>query len=368
MTWSAGQILDFHRRLVATPSPSHQEGAIATLVEGELRAAGAEVRRLGDNVLARAGSGPRLLLNSHLDTVAATPQWTRDPWTPAREDGRVYGLGANDAKAAVAAMVAAFAGVVERGGPCDVALLLVPEEETGGKGTEVAWPALRAGGFAPEGVVIGEPTGLDVAIAQKGLLILELSSEGDACHAANAAALGARNPIRGLARDVVALDGVDLGPEHPLLGRTTLEPTVLSAGERRNQVPGRAACWLDLRTVPGVPHEELAARVRAAVAGPVRVHSDRLRPRECPSDAPIVAAARAARPAARLYGSRTMSDLVFFDGVPALKCGPGRSERSHTPDEWVLESEILDGAAFYETLIARFAETAVRVVPGPGES
>jgi acetylornithine deacetylase len=358
-TLDAAAVLALHRDLVEIPSVSGEEARIAAFVEAYLRDRGAAVRRLGNNLVATAGRGPRLLLNSHLDTVPPAAGWSREPWRAASEDGRVYGLGSNDAKASVAAMMTALCEVAAGGGPCEVTLLLAAEEETGGEGTERVWPLLRREGLRPEGVVVGEPTGLDIARAQKGLLILELLAEGDACHSAHARALGARNAIRTLAGDIAALEAVDLGPEHPLLGATTLEPTLLRAGERRNMVPGEASLYLDLRTVPGVAPEELTARVRRAVKSRVRVHSDRLRPTECPSDAAILAAARAARPEARVTGSRTMSDMVFFEGAPAIKCGPGESDRSHRPDEYVLEREVALGARFYVRLIQAFARKEV---------
>lgn len=352
------ETLDLHRRLVATPSLSHEEGPIADLVEELLRERGARVDRIGDNVLARAGSGPRLLLNSHLDTVPPTERWSRDPFAAEREGERIFGLGSNDAKASVAAMISAFVEVLDQRGPCELVLMLVPEEETGGEGTERAWPALQEEGFRPQGAVVGEPTGLDLAVAQKGMLVVELARAGDVCHSAHATALGARNAVHLLARDLVALEDLDLGEADAVLGPTTLQPTVLRAGERGNVLPAEARVRLDLRTVPGLPHEELVARIRARVGGEVRVRSDRLRPRSCPPGARVLEAARRARPGAREYGSCTMSDLVWFEGVPAIKCGPGRSERSHTPDEFVLASEILAGARFYGDLVRSFAELA----------
>jgi len=351
-------LLAFHRDLIRIPSPSHEEGPIVDFVSGWLRDKGAEVERIGDNVVARAGRGPHLLLCSHLDTVPPTAAWTREPFAPELEGDRIYGLGSNDALASVAAMTFAFLDVLENDGPVSMTLLLVPEEETGGEGAERAWPILREQAPPPLGVVVGEPTGLDVAAAQKGLLILELTTEGDGCHAANARALGARNAVRLLADDIRSLADVDLGPEHETLGGTTLEPTVTRAGERRNVVPDQASTWLDIRTVPGVSHSDLAAAVRAKVGGDVRVHSDRLHPVECPPSAPLLAAARAARPEAKVYGSRTMSDMVWFREVPAIKCGPGRTERSHTPDEFVLASEVAAGHDFYCRLAATFAEHA----------
>ncbi len=210
-------------------------------------------------------------------------------------------------------------------------------------------------GLEIEAAVVGEPTGLDVAVAQKGLMVLELIAHGDACHAANAQALGAANAARLLARDLVALEGIDFGPAHPHLGPVTLEPTQVRAGTARNVVPGEATAVLDVRTTPALPAAEILRRVRERVRGEVRVLSDRLTPKETPRDAAIVQAACRVRPEARVFGSPTLSDMVFL-GAPAIKCGPGRSERSHTPDEFVLEEEILAGARFYTRLIGAYAE------------
>lgn len=352
-------LLDLHRELVECPSLSGGEEAIATLVEGRLGSLPARVERIGNNVLARAGSGPSILLNSHLDTVPPTDAWTRQPYRLTVEGERLYGLGANDAKASVAAMMKVFERVALGGGPAEIFLLLVSEEETGGGGMQAAWPAVKALEGAPRAAVVGEPTGLDVAVAQKGLLILELIAEGDVCHSANAAALGARNAIRILAEDIAALDNPDLGEPHPVLGAPSLEPTVLRGGERRNMLPARASCYLDLRTVPGLPHAELVRRVESRVKSRVRVHSDRFPPRQTGIEEAVVRAALAARPGAAPYGSRTLSDWVYLD-IPAVKMGPGRTERSHTPDEFVLASELEAGLAAYTALVDGYARLAAR--------
>jgi len=239
-------------------------------------------------------------------------------------------------------------------------LALVEGEETRGIGTEAVLAELARRGTPPTAAVIGEPTGLDLAVAQKGLMVLELVARGDACHAANAAALGAKNAARGLAHDLVALERVDFGAPHPRLGAITVEPTQLRAGTARNVVPGEAAAVLDVRTTPALDRREIVARIGRAVAGEVRVLSDRLLPRETAESAPLVEAARRARPEARLCGSPTLSDMVYMEGIPAVKCGPGKSERSHTPDEFVLESEIVDGARFYTRLVRAYAELRER--------
>jgi acetylornithine deacetylase len=149
----------------------------------------------------------------------------------------------------------------------------------------------------------------------------------------------------------VALERVELGPSHPALGPITLEPTVVAGGTARNMVPAEASCVLDVRVNPEPGPDEVVARLRRAVAGELRVLSKRLRPVQIGEGHPLVAAALRARPAARTFGSRGLSDLVFFQGIPGIKVGPGRSERSHTPDEHVLESEVLEGARFYESLV-----------------
>jgi acetylornithine deacetylase len=348
-------ILALHREITAVRSVSGEEGALADLLEEKLQRAGVAPTRLGNSLLATLGEGPALLLDSHLDTVPPAAGWTRDPWEVESRAGRVYGLGSNDAKAAVAAMTAAFLAFREAALPFSLVLALVEGEETRGHGTEAVLAELARRGQPLAGAVLGEPTGLDVAVAQKGLMVLELIAHGDACHAAHAHALGARNAARRLAHDLVALEAVDFGPPHPKLGPITVEPTQVHAGTARNVVPGEAIALLDVRTTPALPRHEVVARLAGAVEGEIRVVSDRLLPRETAEDTFLVRAAQSARPEARLYGSATLSDLVFV-AAPAIKCGPGRSERSHTPDEYVLEDEILDGARFYTRLVRAYAE------------
>jgi acetylornithine deacetylase len=363
----AAEILALHRAITAIPSVSGSEAEIAGFLGGWLAARGAAPSRVGNSLLAILGEGPVLLLDTHLDTVPPAAAWTCDPWGATVVDGRVFGLGANDAKASVAAMIAAFLAFVEADLPFTLALGLVEGEETSGKGTQAVLAEIERRGLTLAAAIVGEPTGLHLAVAQKGLLLLELIAEGEACHAAHAATLGKKNAARGLARDLVALEEIDFGPPHPLLGPITLEPTQLQAGipgKARNVVPASATALLDLRTTPALASREIVARIELAVGSRVRVVSDRLLPRETDADSALIAAALAVRPQARLYGSATLSDLAFLDGVPAVKCGPGESERSHTADEFVHESEILDGAHFYSRLIGAWAEKTAGGIGG----
>jgi acetylornithine deacetylase len=353
-------LLELHRELVAIPSVSGEEQAIADRLAAFLGEHDVVPERLGDSLLALAGAGPALLLDTHLDTVPPTSGWSFEPFDATRADGRVYGLGAGDAKASVAAMTAAFLAALPPPPGVTLALALVAGEETTGQGTRDVLDRLARLGLPLAGAIFGEPTGLDLAVAQKGLLVLELAATGEAAHAAHARRLGAANAAARLARDLVALDGVALGPDHPELGPTTLQPTVVRAGEARNVVPAAASAILDVRTTPASPPEEVLARLRAAVTGELRVLSDRFAPRETPAAGPLLAAARAARPAARIYGSPTLSDWALLPaGVAGLKVGPGRSERSHAADEFVDEREILEGASLFEAIVRAFARRRV---------
>lgn len=368
------ELLALHREIVSIPSVSHDEDALCAFLIEFLAARGVVAERYGNSLFAvfgesamvRAGAapvGPTVCLCSHLDTVPATPAWTRARHEVAVEDGRVYGLGSNDAKASVAAMIAAFLRVRDRGDRARVLLALTAEEEVGGKGAEALVPELARRGLTPDAVIVGEPTGLDIAIAQKGLLVLELIARGQSCHAAHGRSLGATNAIHALARDLVALSSVPLGPAHPELGPVTVEPTMLQGGAARNMVPGEASCVLDVRVNPEPGNAEVLAVLRAAVEGELRVLSDRLHPCAIDADHPLVRAALEARPKAELFGSRGLSDLVFFRDIPGIKVGPGRTERSHTPDEYVLESEILEGARFYERAVLACAGRISRAAP-----
>lgn len=353
------ELLALHRELVSTASISGEEKTLVDRVEAWMRAHGCTPRRLGNSLLATIGDGPMLLLNTHLDTVPPAAGWTRDPFTATREvGGRVFGLGANDAKASAAALLGAFTAFAGADLPFTLGLALVEGEETRGIGTEAVLAELAREQRTPVAAVVGEPTNLDLAIAQKGLLILRLVAAGDACHAANARTLGAVNAVRVLARAITALDTIDPVADHPLLGATTWEPTLLEGAAVKNMLPGTASTTLDIRTTPVLSHDELIERMRAAL-GEVEVEliSKRLEPRETARDTRVVQAAAAARPEARLYGSTTMSDMVFMQGIPAVKVGPGLSERSHTPDEFVHESEITAGRRFYVDLIRHYAAT-----------
>lgn len=338
------------RELVSIPSPSGSEEEAARHVEGVARDAGLDVRRsdLGVvvEVAGRAG-GPTLALVSHLDTVPPGDGWTRDPFEAAIEDGRLYGRGSGDAKASAAAMLGAAADMAARGGPGRGRVLVVLgfREET----RDTTMPGLVPTLGDVDAAVIGEPTNLDLATSQRGVLWLDLVARGTQIHAGRAGE-GEPNAIASLARDLLALEGVGAGRPHPVLGDPTITPTRIEAGVARNVTAPVARASLDVRTTPAWRHAELIQAIRARVAADVEVVSERLVPCETPAGSRLVAAARRVRPGAREYGSPTCSDWVWFREVDAIKCGPGTSARSHGPDECVEVDEVREARAFFAAL------------------
>ena len=339
-------------RLVATHSISREEAAIADLVRDEFAATGLQVEREGNNLWCALGDAPRprLLLNSHLDTVPPGAGWTGDPWHLRRVDDRLVGLGANDAKGCVVAMIQAvlelkrtLASGTPLGGT--IVLALTAEEEINGAGLGSILPALGP----LDAAVVGEPTGLVPMIAQRGLLILRGTARGRTAHPANTPPQSAQNAILAATAELARLADFDWGPEHPLLGRCHGNVTMIHGGVARNVIPDACDFFLDVRTTPAETHAALFERLRAFLKCDLAIHSERLTPVETAGDAPIARAASRAsdKPPA---GSPAMSDMVFLSGIPSVKIGPGVSSRSHTPDEYVLPEELHAGAAVYERI------------------
>lgn len=353
------------RELVATPSVSGSEEAVARLVESTARSWGLDVLRDATGVkllIAGRRPGPTLALVSHLDVVPPGEGWTRDPFTPAIEDGQLYGRGSGDAKASVAAMLTAMKDLADAGSfPCGRLLAIFGYgEET----RHTSMPdAVRSVG-AIDAAVVGEPTSLQFAVAQRGLMMLDLVARGTQRHAAYTDGGGDRvqgaesaNAIELLAHDLVLLRGIAKDRPHPVLGHPTITPTMLESGVSRNVTPPLARAILDVRSTPSWSHEELARLIRETLRSEVIVTSDRLVPCATPAGSRLLGAASRIRPAAEHYGSPTCSDWVFLRHTDAFKCGPGTSRKSHTPDESVTLSEVSAARRFYAELATLYLES-----------
>lgn len=342
--------------LVATPSISGNELAVAELVESRAKAWGLDVLRdeTGVRITVRGREpGPTLAFVSHLDVVPPGEGWTRDPFTPLIESGKLYGRGSGDAKASVAAMLCAAHDTAGGPGlPCGrLVVILGFGEET--RNTSMPDAARAVGRI--DAAVIGEPTNLDFAVAQRGLMMIDLVARGTQRHAAYALEDGDfTNAAELLAGDLVRLNTLARNRPHPVLGHPTITTTMLESGVSRNVTPPVAKAILDVRSTPAWSHRELADELRAALKSEVIVTSDRLVPCQTPENSRLLAVASSIRPGARRYGSPTCSDWVFLRDSDGVKCGPGTSRRSHTPDECVEIAEVSEARRFYRDLAREY--------------
>ena len=342
--------------LVGTPSVSGEEGPLADLVQELVSAKGLEVHRQGNNLWFAFGKkgASRLLLNSHLDTVPPCAGWQGDPFTPIWTGQRLQGLGANDAKGCVAAILLAAFDLSKQALAGEVVVAFSAEEETGGQGIVTFLDQLGP----LDGAVVGEPTGLRICAAQRGLLILKCTARGQSGHVANAQMLGAENAIHKAARDISRIAAMDF-PVHPLLGSQKAQVTGIQGGLRRNQVPDTCEFFIDLRTGPDQDHQSLAASFQRLLESEVAIHSKRYLPKGTDPNHSIVRASLQAAGKAGPVGSGTTSDWAFLGDIPAVKAGPGDTFRSHTPNEYLTLPELEAGAAFYTQLVPAFFKLQV---------
>ena len=344
------------KQLVQFPSLSHEEKEIADFVEATAKAHGVQVGRHDNNVFFWIGEGGDcLLLNSHLDVVPPSAGHPYDPFEPVETNGAIFGRGTVDAKASGAAMMAAVLGLAAEGwAPASgkVMVALTACEETGGgyNGLQDLRPHLPRIAAA----IVGEPTELQPCLAQKGLLILKATAHGRSAHAARAH-LG-DNAIVRAARDVLRLSEYRFTRPDPYLGLPTLSVTTVEGGTARNVVPDQCTFYIDVRTTPAYDHDALADELSSLIESSVEIHSKRFIPVSTSPDARIAQACRQALPDSEPFGSPTASDWIFLHDVPTVKLGPGRSERSHTPDEHIAVRDLYDAVDAYVRIIRAYFE------------
>jgi len=348
------EVIDLLRELVAIPSVSGDEAAVRDHLLRWFQARGVSATAHGRNLLvvlegsASAGADRGLLLCSHYDVVPVGPGWTRDPWDGALSDGRVWGRGSNDAKSSIAAMAVVAANAQPSRLHGRLVLALVCDEETGGEGIESCGKDLPACTAA----VVGEPTGLDVCPGQRGLLRAAVIARGRSAHASRPHE--GVNAIELAARDVLAIQGLEFPEDHPLLGRATLQATVINGGTRPNVIPGECTILTDGRPTPAYDNGRMLAMLRDAVKGEVVVKSERFRPVVTPPDQEIVQVARSASPTGAVRGFGGVSDLYHLRHIPGVVMGPGTSAASHAPDEWVAVDQVEAAVLAYGAIVQRY--------------
>ena len=344
--------IDLLARLVGVQGITANEEAIVSEAAAVARELGLDPEVSPDGVVfAVSGKapGPTLLFCSHLDTVPEGEGWTVPAFEATIRDGYLYGRGSTDARAACTAILLASAHLARQGLACGqvIGVLSVGEE-----GNDPSLPRLLERLDPPDAGIVGEPTQMQIATAQRGLIVLELVASGVQGHAARTEG---PNAALTLARDLVFLNELQPPRWHPTLGQVKLTPTRISAGVADNVIPPTAKAMVDVRTTPSYTHAELLDIVSRTVESEVRVLADHWVPCEITPSDPLVAAARQALPEAKTFASSTTSDWVFLEqkGIPAIKVGPGRSRDSHTADEKIAIADLEAGVAGY----IRIAET-----------
>ena len=337
------------RELIATPSFSREENITADIINNFLSSRGVTTHRKMNNIWAWNkyfdADKPTILLNSHHDTVKPNSGYTRDPFDARIEDGKLYGLGSNDAGGCLVSLIATFLYFHDRPGlKYNFCLATTAEEEiSGNNGLELIIPELGELSFG----IVGEPTQMNLAIAERGLMVLDCTAYGKAGHAAREEG---DNAIYKAMKDIEWFRTYRFPNESELFGPIKMSVTIINAGSQHNVVPATCTFTVDVRVTDAYRNEEVLAMIQEQVSCEVKARSIRLKPSSISKEHPIVKAGVAL---GRLtYGSPTTSDQSLLD-IPSVKVGPGDSARSHTADEYVMVDEIKEGIELYIAMLEK---------------
>lgn len=336
------------KELIATPSFSKEEGLTAGIICRFLAEQGVPHTRVGNNVFAQNlhydAAKPTILLNSHHDTVKPNPQYTKNPFFPLEEEGKLFGLGSNDAGGCLVSLTAVFLHYYPQSGlRYNFVLAATAEEEISGTGgIEMTLPYLPKIDCA----IVGEPTQMQLAVAERGLMVIDCTSYGKAGHAARNEG---ENAIYKAIKDIDWFRNFQLEKISDLLGPCKLSVTVIETENKaHNVVPAVCHFVVDTRINELYTFEEVLDIIKNNVQCEVTPRSTRLRSTSIALDHPLVKAGMAL--GRTCYGSPTTSDKALMP-FPSLKMGPGDSARSHTADEFIFINEIEEGIEMYLRLL-----------------
>ena len=334
------------KKLIATPSVSRNEKDAADIMEQTIRSYGFEPQREANNIWIidphYDESRPNLLLNAHIDTVKPVASWTRDPFSPDVEDGVLYGLGSNDCGGGLCSLLQIFRMLTEKPQHYNLIYLASAEEEVSGKdGITRALPLLPHIDLA----IVGEPTGMNPAVAEKGLMVLDVIAHGKSGHAARNEGV---NAIYEALDDMRWIRDYKFEKVSEFLGPTKMTLTVVNAGTQHNVIPDKCTMLVDIRTNEFYDNEEVFEFIRQHLKSEVKAHSFRLKSSRIDPEHPLIkkCVAMGMKP----FGSPTLSDQALMH-FPSFKLGPGESSRSHSANEFIRISEIRDAITKYETLL-----------------
>lgn len=340
--------LELLQKLIRIPSFSKEEEQTASAIDLFLQDRGIKTHRKNNNVWAFNKyfdtAKPTILLNSHHDTVMPNPGYTRDPFAADIEDGKLYGLGSNDAGGCLVSLMAVFLHFYgQENLKYNLCLAATAEEEISGKnGIELIIPELGQLDFA----IVGEPTLMQLAIAERGLMVLDCIVHGKAGHAAREEG---DNAIYKALPDIEWFRTYEFAKKSALFGPIKMSVTIIEAGSQHNVVPATCKFTVDVRVTDAYRNEEVLKIIQQNVGCDVIPRSTRLKSSSISTDHPIVRAGIAL--GRETYGSPTTSDQALLD-IPSLKIGPGDSARSHMADEYIYVDEVKEGITLYIKLIS----------------
>lgn len=334
-------------RLIETPSISREEGEAATLLQQWMEQRGLTPERHGNNLIVRCPNNqsgrPTLLLNAHIDTVRPTNAWATNPHEAVREGDRLTGLGSNDDGASLVSLTQVYRLLSQDSAlPYNIILAVSAEEEVSGKGgMESIVPLLSDVDVA----LVGEPTGMQPAIAEKGLMVVDVTAHGKAGHAARDEG---DNAIYHALDDMQWVRNHRFGRVSPLLGPVKTTVTIVNAGTQHNVIPAECTFTIDVRSNELYTNQELFRALQSGLKGEAKARSFHLGSSRIDEKHPLVQAALAQ--GRTPFGSPTLSDQALMPW-PSMKMGPGDSRRSHTANEYILVSELREAIEMYHKML-----------------
>ena len=344
-----GEAVCLLSHLIATPSVSRDERRAADIMEEELTRCGFTPHREANNVWAigpcQREDRPTLLLNAHIDTVKPVASYTRNPYEPSLEDGTLYGLGSNDCGGGLVSLLQVFRELsASERCPYNLVYLASAEEEVSGKdGISRALPLLPHVDVA----IVGEPTGMQPAVAEKGLMVVDITAHGKSGHAARNEGV---NAIYEALDDLCWIRSHRFDRVSQFLGPTKMQATVINAGTQHNVVPDECKIVVDVRTNELYTNEEVFDIISSHCKSECRARSFRLHSSRIDLNHPLVE--RCVALGLQPFGSPTLSDQALMP-FASLKLGPGQSARSHSADEYIKVSEIEHAIGLYLRLLER---------------
>ena len=328
--------------LISIPSISREEEKVADFLQNYIEENGIMTGRSGNNIWCISPmfdiKKPTILLNSHIDTVKPVNGWRKHPFTAKMEDGKLYGLGSNDAGASVVSLFQVYRHLSATQQAYNLIFLASCEEEVSGKnGIESVLPQLPPITLG----IVGEPTEMHPAIAEKGLMVLDVQAHGKAGHAARNEG---DNAIYKALDDIQWFRTHRFPKESPLLGPVKISVTQVNAGTQHNVIPDLCSFVVDIRSNECYSNEEIYQEICSHIQCEAKARSFRLNSSRIDLEHPFVQ--RAIRLGRTPFGSPTLSDQALMK-FPSVKMGPGKSSRSHTADEYILISEIEEAISMY---------------------